>query len=48
MNADDYSHRLEKFWHYSNSLDKLRKESLKDVCPVTFDLLKGKEYGHVG
>ena len=48
MNADDYSHRLEKFWHYTNSLDKLRKESLKDVCPVTFDLLKGNEYGHVG
>lgn len=48
MNADDYSHRLEKFWHYTNSLDKLRNESLKDVCPVTFDLLKGKEYGNVG
>ena len=48
MNADDYSHRLEKFWHYTNSLDKLRKESLKDVCPITFDLLKGNEYGHVG
>ncbi len=48
MNADDYSHRLEKFWHYTNSLDKLRKESLKDVCPITFDLLKGNQYGHVG
>ena len=38
---------IEKFWHYTNSLDKLRKESLKDVCPVTFDLLKGNEYGPV-
>ncbi len=48
MNADDYSHRLEKFWHYTNSLDNLRKENLKEVCPTTFWLLKGDEYGAVG
>ena len=44
MNADDYSYRLEKFWHYTNSLDELRNESLKDVCPTTWSLLLGEQY----
>jgi len=44
MWAEDYSHRIEKFWHYTNSLDKLRNESLEDVCPTTFNLLHGEKY----
>lgn len=46
MNADDYSHRLEKFWHYTNSLDELRNENLKDVCPTTWKLLLGDQYSN--
>ena len=39
MNAADYSDRLEKFWHYTNRLDEVRGQSLKEVSPLTFELL---------
>lgn len=46
MNAGDHSDQLEKFWHYTNSLDSLRKESLKDTCPTTWKLLLGDKYSN--
>lgn len=39
MKSDDYSSRLPKFWSYTNSLDELRQESLRDVSPITYELL---------
>ena len=45
MNSEDHSGNLQKFWHYTNALDKSRNEKLKDVCEVTWNLLKGDIYG---
>ena len=45
MWADDYSDQLEKFWHYTKTLDHSRKENLKDVSPKTWELLHGDRYG---
>ncbi len=45
MNSEDHSKDLEKFWYYTNTLDKSRKEKLKDVCEKTWTLLKGDVYG---
>lgn len=45
MYAEDHSKELEKFWYYTNTLDKTRKEKLKDVCETTWNLLKGDVYG---
>lgn len=44
MWADDYSHLIEKFWHYTNTLDNKRRESLKDVSPKTWELLLGEKF----
>jgi len=44
MWAEDYSNELEKFWHYTKTLDQSRKENLKDVCPKTWELLLGDKY----
>ncbi len=44
MWAEDYSDQIEKFWHYTNTLDASRKESLKDVSPLTWKLLLGDRY----
>lgn len=44
MWSEDYSDQLEKFWHYTNTLDASRKENLKDVSPKTWELLLGKQY----
>lgn len=44
MWAEDYSNEIEKFWHYTRTLDASRKENLKDVCPKTWELLLGKQY----
>lgn len=44
MWADDYSDELEKFWHFNNGLDKSRNESLKNVCPKTYELLLGDQF----
>jgi hypothetical protein len=46
MNAEDYSDRVEKFWHYTNRLDGLRKENLKEVCPKTWELMLGEKYAN--
>jgi sulfatase maturation enzyme AslB (radical SAM superfamily) len=40
MMSDDYSGQLDKFWHYTNKLDEMRGQSLRDVSPMTYDLLK--------
>lgn len=40
MMADDWSHKLDKFWHYTDVLDSRRNQSLKDVSPITYELLK--------
>tara|TARA_B110000503_G_scaffold11872_1_gene16014 strand:+ start:9220 stop:10560 length:1341 start_codon:yes stop_codon:yes gene_type:complete len=45
MWAEDYSNELEKFWHYTKTLDKSRKEDLKSVSPKTWELLLGDKYG---
>lgn len=45
MWADDYSDELEKFWHYTKTLDASRKEDLKSVSPKTWELLLGNKYG---
>lgn len=45
MNSEDHSENLSKFWHYTNTLDKSRNEKLKDICEVTWRLLKGDIYG---
>jgi len=45
MWADDYSNELEKFWHYTKTLDASRNEKLKDTCETTWKLLKGDLYG---
>ncbi len=45
MNSEDHSDNLQKFWHYTNTLDRSRNEKLKDVCETTWRLLKGDEYG---
>jgi hypothetical protein len=44
MWADDYSSELEKFWHYTKTLDLSRKENLKSVSPKTWELLLGDKY----
>lgn len=44
MWAEDYSNELEKFWHYTRTLDASRKENLKDVCPKTWELLLGNQF----
>ena len=44
MWSEDYSDQLEKFWHYTNTLDASRKENLKDVSPKTWELLLGNQY----
>lgn len=45
MWAEDYSDHLEMFWYYTNSLDKLRSESLKEISPKTWELLHGDQFG---
>jgi hypothetical protein len=45
MWADDYSDELEKFWHYTKTLDASRNENLKSVSPKTWELLLGEKYG---
>lgn len=40
MIADDYTQHLDKFWQYTERLDDLRGQSLRDVCPITYDLLR--------
>jgi sulfatase maturation enzyme AslB (radical SAM superfamily) len=44
MWAEDYSEHLQKFWYYNKTLDESRSESLKDVCPKTWELLLGDQY----
>lgn len=44
MWAEDYSDQLEKFWHYTRTLDTSRNENLKSVSPKTWELLKGNLY----
>lgn len=44
MWAEDYSDALEKFWYYTKTLDKSRSESLKEICPKTWELLYGNNY----
>lgn len=44
MWAEDYSSELEKFWHYTKTLDKSRNENLKSVSPKTWELLLGDQY----
>jgi len=44
MWADDYSNELEKFWHYTITLDNSRSEKLKIVSPKTWELLLGQNY----
>jgi len=39
MNKDDYSVHLKKFWQYTNKLDEIRGESLREVSPITYELL---------
>jgi len=48
MMAEDYSSELEKFWHYTNRLDDIRQESLKNTCPLTWELLEGYNYENTG
>ena len=48
MWAKDYSNLLDKFWHYTNTLDRTRSESLKDVCPRTWELLRGPYFDFKG
>lgn len=45
MWAEDYSNELEKFWHYTKTLDASRNENLKSVSPKTWELLQGEKYG---
>lgn len=44
MWAEDYSDHLDKFWHYTKTLDLSRKEDLKSVSPKTWELLLGYKY----
>jgi len=44
MWAEDYSSELEKFWHYTKTLDASRNENLKSVSPKTYELLLGDKY----
>jgi len=44
MWAEDYSDQLEKFWHYTRTLDLSRNENLKSVSPKTWELLHGHLY----
>lgn len=44
MWAEDYSNELEKFWHYTKTLDASRKENLRAVSPKTWELLLGEKY----
>lgn len=44
MWAEDYSDQIEKFWHYTKTLDATRNESLKAVSPKTWELLLGERY----
>jgi len=39
MFKEDHSHMLEKFWKYTNALDKINGTSFRDVSPETYELL---------
>ena len=49
MNSEDWSHLIPSFWKYTLSLDKIRKESLKDVMPELYESVSRnmKELGSV-
>lgn len=40
MMKQDLSALKEKFWHYTRRLDDIHGTSFKDVCPMTYDLMK--------
>lgn len=39
MFQEDYSHLLPKFWEYTNKLDEIRNQKLKDYIPELYELI---------
>ena len=40
MNSDDWSELMPKFWELNARLDDIRGESLQDVVPELYELIK--------
>jgi len=39
MFQEDYSHRFDKFWEYTNKLDEIRGQKLQDYIPELYELI---------
>ena len=51
INQEDWSHRVWKFWEYTNDLDEVRGENFKEVFPelaeIMWDYPKKPHWFHI-